>query len=443
MYRNVYLNQDLFLMQPISSSSQGHDQAAAADITNPKDNQQLNTASTRAVSVTHGHASTSAAIREQLTDEADMPSDTGLIARTIRETQALSVRSEPMSQSSIMAITAGRFNPLTARRPIGGNPVIEELQLSGGRHTYQPYFWISPLAHDQFAPFATRQRTELQSQVIDQLLMSESAAKENFQAHFEYRLVDYGFTSVDASGEREKNYGVFARKPVAKGTLLGIYSGIGYLLKSESWTKKLLGLRTDYLHQKFSEQMPDFMSYYRTVMADLRDKEQTQRTISKYSFGLAAKDPSNYIAVFPDNRRYTPMHFVNSANQPEDVNANFEYITVNSGSNNFPMLALRATKKIAAGQELLASYRVDSDGKSRRVFERSATVEKEYYNGKLDEYLDMINKLNRAEPNKPPISPYVAAPAVYISETIRETYRCKGAKNQHPSGIVTSGLRFC
>ena len=72
------------------------------------------------------------------------------------------------------------------------------------------------------------------------------------------------------------------------------------------------------------------------------------------------------------------MHFVNSANQPKDVNADFEYITVNTGSNNFPVLALRASKKIAAGQELLVSYRVDPDGKSRFVFERSATMEKDY-----------------------------------------------------------------
>ena len=430
-------------MQPTPSSQNiagfPECQFAPTNTDEPEDNQHPSIAFARAVT-TAQHTSPSTVIMEQPADDADTtPSGTGLVARAITEIPALSVRSEPMSQSSIMAITAGRFNPLALEAVMRiRNSVIEELELPECQHTYQPYFWLSQLALDQLAPFATRQRRELQSQVIDQLLMSESEAKENFQAHFEYRRVDYGFTSVDASGEREKNYGVFARKPVAKGTLLGIYSGIGYLVKSEYWIKKIRDLRTDYLHQKLSEQMPDFMSYYRTVMADLRDKEQTQRTISKYSFGLAAKDPSNYIAVFPDNRRYTPMHFVNSANQPEDVNANFEYITVNTGSNNFPVLALRATKKIAAGQELLTSYRVDSDGKSRRVFERSATVEKEYYNGKLDEYLDLINKLNRAEPDRPPISPYVAAPAIYISETIRETYCGKGAKKHQPSGIGTS-----
>ena len=44
----------------------------------------------------------------------------------------------------------------------------------------------------------------MQSQVIDQLRMSESAAKQDFQLRLEYRQVDYGFTSVDASGEPEK-----------------------------------------------------------------------------------------------------------------------------------------------------------------------------------------------------------------------------------------------
>ena len=421
MYRNVYLNLDLFLMLPISSSSQGHDQAAAADITNPKDNQQLNTASTRAVSVTHGHASTSAAIREQLTDEADMPSDTGLIARTIRETQALSVRSEPMPQSSIMVISTGRFNPLTVRRPIG-NPVIEELQLSGGRHTYQPYFWISPLAHDQFAPFATRQRTELQSQVIDQLLMSESAAKENFQAHFEYRLVDYGFTSVDASGEREKNYGVFARKPIAEGTLLGIYSGVGYLLKKIPWAKKMLNEYPEYAHRQFTEEMPEFMSYYRTMMAGLRDKEQTQRTPMKFSVTAEAKKPQNFIAIVPDQERYTPMHFVNSANRLENANTDFDLIYIKTDSDKYLVPVFVAIKEIAAGKELLASY-VKTIDRLTGVLKRSAAEEKTFFEGKLDDHLDLIKQINSAVPNKQPISPFVTAPALDLSEIFRKAAR--------------------
>ena len=417
-------------MEPISSSSQGQDQAAAADITNPKDNQQLNTASTRAVSVTHGHASTSAAIREHLTDEADMPSDTGLIARTIRETQALSVRSEPMPQSSIMVISAGRFNPLTVRRPIG-NPVIEELQLSGGRHTYQPYVWMSPLAHDQLAPFATRQRRELQSQVIDQLLMSESEAKENFQAHFEYRRVDYGFTSVDASGEREKNYGVFARKPIAEGTLLGIYSGKGYLLKDISWAKKMLNEQPEYVHQQFTEEMPEFMSYYRTMMAGLRDKEQTQRTPMKYSIISGAKEPQNFVAILPDKERYTPMHFVNSANRPEDANTDFDLIYIKTDSDKYLVHVFVATKEIAAGQELLASY-VKPKHRLIGVLRRSAAEEKVFFKDKLDDHLDLIKQINSAVPNRRPISPIVAAPAINLSEIFRKAARKKGAKKHQP-----------
>ena len=209
-------------MRPITSSSRSQNQAAAANIINREDNQQPSTAFARTVSEAHGNTSASASTREQAADGAYTPPDTGLVARTITETQALSVRSEPMSQSSIMAITAGRFNPLAlaAIRRIR-NPVIEDLQIPGGRHTYQPYFWLSELAHRQMAPPLTKQTTDMQSHVIGQLLMSERAAKQEFHKRFEYRLVDYGYTSLDASGVPEKNYGVFASRPVAKGPCLG------------------------------------------------------------------------------------------------------------------------------------------------------------------------------------------------------------------------------
>ena len=59
-------------MQSISSSL-GQDQATAANITNSGDNQQPTTTYTRTVSAVHEHAVTSAAIREQPTDEAGKP----------------------------------------------------------------------------------------------------------------------------------------------------------------------------------------------------------------------------------------------------------------------------------------------------------------------------------------------------------------------------------
>ena len=421
--------------QNIAGSSECQFVPSNAD--EPKDNQHSSRAFGRAVT-TGQDTSASTVTGEQSSDSADtIPPDSGLVARTITETQALSVRSEPMSQSGIMTITPGRFNPLTARRPIG-NPVIEDLQLPGDQHTYQPYFWLSPLAHDQLAPFATRQRRELQSQVIDQLLMSESAAKENFQAHFEYRRVDYGFTSVDASGEREKNYGVFARKPIAEGTLLGIYSGIGYLLKKIPWAKKMLNEQPEYAHRLFTEEMPEFMSYYRTMMAGLRDKEQTQRTPMKYSLTAEAKKPQNFVAIVPDKNLYTPMHFVNSANRPEDANTDFDLIYVKTDSDKYLVLVFVAIKEIAAGQELLASYIKPRD-RLTGTLKRSAAEEKIFFKGKLDDHLELIKQMNSAVPNRRPISPIVAAPALNLSEILRKAVRGKGAKKDQPSGIGTSG----
>ena len=103
------------------------------------------------------------------------------------------------------------------------------------------------------------------------------------------------------------------------------------------------------------------------------------------------------------------------------------------------MPVLVATKQIPAGQELLTSYRVDPEVKSRGVFERSATEEKEYFKGRLDDHLDLINKLNRAEPDRRPISPYVAAPGFCLSKVLRKTVRSKVAKRPQPSSIDASG----
>ena len=427
-------------MRPITSSSRSQNQAAAANIINREDNLQPNTAFARAVSEAHGYASATASTREQAADGADTSPDTGLVARTITETQALSVRSEPMSQSSIMAITAGRFNPLAlaATRRIR-NPVIEDLQTPGGRHTYQPYFWLSKLAHRLMAPPVTKHTAEMQFQVIVQLVMSESAAKQDFQSRLEYRLVDYGYTSVDASGVPEKNYGVFARTPIAKGALLGIYSGIGYLIRSESWTETNHDWSAEHLHRQFSEEMPDLMSCYRTLAAGLRGKEQTQRTPTKYGLAELTVNPSNRINIVPDNERYTPMHFINSANKPEDANTTFDLITVNTGSDNFHIPICVSTREIAAGQELLLSYYANATAEKKRAITLNGAEEKANFDIILTNYLRLINKLNCAEPGRPPISPIVAAPVICVSEIIRKTFHMKVTKRHQPSGIDASG----
>ena len=429
-------------MQPIAPPSQSQGQAAAARISNPVDNQQPVTTFSRTVSSAHGLAGASTSTSEQPADDANKaPSDTGLVVRTTAETQALSVRSEPMSQSSIMAITTGRFNPLALEvvRQVR-NRVIEDLQLPGCQHTYQPYFWLSELAHRQMAPSIRHQRTgvDIQSQVIHQLLMPESAAKQHFQSHFEYRQVDYGFTSVDAAGVPEKNYGVFASKPIAKGALLGIYSGIGYLFRTEYLTERYCDWRTKRLHRQFYEEMPDFMSYYRTVIAGLRGKEQTQRTTTKFATKAEAIDPMCSIGILPDHERYTPMHFVNSANEPKKVNTDFVFVTVNTGSDKFFVPALVARKNIAAGQELLNPCFANSDAETKALITTSAADEKAFYISSRDAHLDLIDKLNTGVPGRRPISPYVAAPAIDLSEVLQKSVRAKVTKNQ-PSGSAASG----
>ena len=391
-------------MQTISSSL-SQDQATAANITNPEDNQQPTTTPTRTVSAVHEHASTLAAIGEQPTNEAGKPSDTGLISLLVTEVQALSVQSEPLTDA---------------------------FQLPAG-HTYQPYFWLSQQSHRLMAPHVTGRGSDIQSQVIEQFLMSEGVAKQKFQARFEYRFVNYGYTSVDASGVPEKNYGVFASKPVAEGELLGVYSGIGYLDVSVSWAKTNRNWDPKYLHQKFSEEMPDYMSYHRILMAYLRGKEQTQRTLAKYIIDASSEQLPNSVCVVPGNERYTPMHFVNSANQPENVNADFELISIKTDSDKFFFPIVVATKDIAAGQELLASYKVDPKVERSGVYELSATEEKVHLNRMLDNYLAIIDKLNSLVPDKPPISPYAAVPVLDLSEIIRKTFCGKATKTDEPS----------
>ena len=269
--------------------------------------------------------------------------------------------------------------------------------------------------------------------------MSESAAKQDFQSRLEYRPVDYGYTSADASGVPEKNYGVFARTPVAKGALLGIYSGIGYLIRSQGWTETNHDWSAEHLHRQFSDEMPDVMSCYRTLAAGLRGKEQTQRTPTKYCLAERTVNPSNRINIVPNNDRYTPMHFINSANEPEDANTTFDLITVNTGSDNFHIPICVATREIAAGQELLLSYYANATAEKKRAIALNGAEEKAHFDIILTKYLRLINKLNRAAPSRPPISPIVAAPAIQVSKIIRKTFRRKVTKRHQPSGIDASG----
>ena len=133
------------------------------------------------------------------------------------------------------------------------------------------------------------------------------------------------------------------------------------------------------------------------------------------------------------------MHLVNSADESEDANIMCEVVTVNTGSDIFHIPVYFTTKEIPAGQELLASYYVKPDANKKRFMTRTAAEEKEFYKNILDTHLDSMEKLNRAEPNRPPLSPYVAAPAINVLETIRKTFRTKVAKKHQPSGVCASG----
>ena len=404
-------------MQPITPSSQSQHHVAASDVDKSEDNQPPSTAFARTITAAHGHDSASTATGEQLSDQVDT-SQTGLLTRTIKETQALSIRSESLPGASH----------------------LPEGQLLPAGHTYRPYFCLTRLAHRLMAQ-DTEQMAGMQSQVIDQLLMSERRAREDFQARFEYRPVDYRlvgyrFTSVDASGVPEKSYGVFARRPIAEGTLLGVYSGIGFLLKFsdlerdiDNWDHQ----RTQYLHWKYAEEVPDFMSYYRTLMAGLRGKEQTQVTISKCNLSTPAIIPSShYVSILPDKEHYTPMHFVNSANKLEDANSELSLVTIYTDTGNFHIPVFIASEEIAVGQEVLSSYYADLDDNAKWILRRNATEEKAQFNEVRDEYVNFIDTLNRAAPDRPRISSYAIAPTFDVKKTIRKTFRRKDEKKHQP-----------
>ncbi|WP_257296838.1 hypothetical protein [Endozoicomonas sp. YOMI1] len=425
-------------MQPNTLSSQGMTSFVEGQSSNtgkPEDSQHQSVAYARNVIAAHGHlpalthpghGSEHAVTGERPADDADTPPDTGLIARVITETEVLSARNEPLPHCGIKVITAGNYRPDALSKPIGKTVVCDDSDLPCG-HTYQPYFWLSRFAHRLLTP-TIGQYAGIQFLVINQLRMSEAEARQDFLTRFEYRLVDYGFTGPDASGGPEKNYGVFASTPVAEGDLLGIYSGIGYVLNKPSWLKKNRNWRPEYLHQKFTEDMPDFMSYCRTMMAGLRGKEQTQRTLSKYTQEGAVNDLLSMVAILPDNERYTPMHFVNSASRTEDVNTSVEFIAINTGFGNFTIPVSIAIKGIAAGQELLMDYYVDPDGHQKSCLAGTAAEEKARYNKIMQSRLGIVRKLSDDVPGKTPISPFVAAPAYYVSEEVRKHDRRSSRK---------------
>ncbi|WP_422463124.1 SET domain-containing protein-lysine N-methyltransferase [Endozoicomonas sp. ALB115] len=376
-----------------------------------------------------GHDSDDAIALEQLAEDIRALPDTSIFNREIKETMLLSLPNKPSRHSAHQAFATGSNRPGMANRALGSR-AISDSELPPG-HTYQPYFWMSRLARSQLLPdFQLHQA--LQSRLVNQLIMSEQEARQDFQARFEYRFVDYGFSCSDASGaEPENNYGVFARAPVKGGELLGVYSGIGYVLNKREWARHNHNWKPEHVHQKVTTEMPDFMSYYRTLMAGLRGRDQTQRTLSKYTMAGLSSDSTNTVVFLPDNERYTPMHFLNAANRAKDNNVSMSFVSVNTRSGNLTLPIYFALRDIAVGEELLVNCRsLSPDEWEQSGLMMTAARERAKYEKNLLSQLGFIKTLNNEVPGKQAISPFVAAPAYYASEALRKSYR-QTNKQQH------------
>ncbi|MBO9493438.1 hypothetical protein J7438_04970 [Thalassotalea sp. G20_0] len=384
-----------------------------------------------------GHDSDHAVAPEQLAADIRALPDTSIFSRGITETMLLSLLNKPSRHSAPQAFATGSNGQGMASRALGSR-AISDSELPPG-HTYQPYFWMSRLASSQLLPeFQLNQA--LLPRLVDQLIMSEQEARQYFQARFEYRFVDYGFNCSDASGtEPEKNYGVFTRAPVKGGELIGVYSGIGYVLNKREWAKYNHNWKPEHVHQKVTTEMPDFMSYYRTLMAGLRGKDQTQRTLSKFTMAGFSSDSTNTVVFLPDNERYTPMHFLNAANRVKDNNVIMSFVSVNTRSGNLTFPVYFAERDIAVGEELLVNHRsLPPDEWEQSGLMMTAAREREKCEKNLQSQLGFIKTLNNDVPGKQSISPFVAAPAYYASEALRKSHR-QAKKQQHQGSEVPRG----
>ncbi len=323
-------------------------------------------------------------------------------------------------QHSLGVVDKVTFNKQCADRSttIPGDPYFPR------NHTFQPYFWISTFANeklyaDKFQPEANVLR------VVDQLSMSKKEARQYFAEHFEYRQVDYGYNCTCEHPEEPdpgKNYGLFARAPVRCGDVLGVYSGVAYLLRNSAWLKQPGDLCPKTLQPAFYREMPDFMSCHRNLQASVRGKTYTQRTASKFSMEGNCADAIYTIYIAPDNNRLTPMHFVNSANCRPDVNAVVAFVPVATAMGQFTVPAYVAVRDIQVGEEILSDYLTSEDKKTFRVM--PASQEKLVHDGNIQKQMRLAQRLNCAEMVRP-ISPFVAAPVIYVSETVRKCHRQK------------------
>ncbi|WP_211829936.1 hypothetical protein [Kistimonas asteriae] len=305
-------------------------------------------------------------------------------------------------------------------------------------HTYQPYFWISRQAEaycqeykedyettDLDYKLCKKYQASHQAWLAEQLTMTEQAASEYFKARFEYRFVDYGFTSTDKSPCR--NYGVFAKSAVNVGECLGVCSGVGYCIpEGEIAIGAGATERQKEIALRALKRVPDLMSYFRTVVAGLRNKGLGKRTLMKYMYSVRLSKGEALFRYLPDNEHYTPMHFINSAKKYNDVNAKFFLVSLKTTGGLYHVPVYLAVKDISVGQEILASYMMDEDYVASA--ENTAEDERNEIVRRMEGELKVLDEIS-ATLGACPVSRYADAPVHYVSEELRKSL-CKQGKSQ-------------
>ena len=286
-------------------------------------------------------------------------------------------------------------------------------------HTYQPYFWISQLAHSQNIP-GDIECAMVKSQIFDELSMSENQARRAFNRRFEYRFVDegQGFLFKDKPINQTgpvKKICLFAKAPIEELSFLGIYSGVMYSL-----TTKLASVEHDtrQLYVELKKQTPDMMSHHRMVSAIFTASAQGQLTPSIYTMLRPSSDYQHRLYLTPHNGRFTPMHFLNCTQQDEKVNVALTFTTLDTDFGLSPLAMIYSTKKIKAGDQLL--IKIMPPPFQNSVKPQGITAERERHSHQLEaqRYFDHVEAYNKCAPNQQ-ISLYDMAPVIYLSDVLR------------------------
>ena len=299
-------------------------------------------------------------------------------------------------------------------------------------HTYQPYFWISHLAHSQNIS-GEIECEMVKSQIIDELSMSEDKARRAFNRRFEYRFVDEGRgflfkdKPINQTGPVRK-IGLFAKAPVDDLSFLGIYSGVMYSL-----TTKLASVEHDtgQLYTELKKQTPDMMSHHRMVSAIFAASAQGHLTPSIYTVLRPSTDYQHRLYLTPHNGRFTPMHFLNCTQRDEKVNVALTFTTIDTDFGLSPLPMIYSTKKINVGDQLL--IKLNPPPFQNSVKPQEVTAERERHSHQLEakRYFEQVEACNKFAPNQQ-ISLYDAAPVIYLSEVLRAK-ATKAQRTRHAS----------